>query len=83
MADKLKCKYLDGDGKCTGKYEGFRCIEDKCQYYIRITTQVCEHLTAEGYCKKYRKFYCAGIGNCDTEAEYDAMMEKEKMRGRK
>ena len=73
----VECKYLDPDGKCTWRYEGYKCIEDKCSYYIRITTEECEYLRDDGYCKKYNRFYCAGVGNCDTQEEYNSNMEKD------
>ena len=74
----VKCKYLDQDGKCTWRYEGYACIEDRCPYYIRIITEKCEYMRDDGYCLKFKRFYCAGVGNCDTEKEYLENMERER-----
>ena len=78
----VKCKYLDEEGKCTWRYDGYRCIEEKCPYYLRITTEKCEYMGEDGYCKRYKRFYCAGVGHCDTKAEYEANMEKDRGGGR-
>lgn len=73
----MPCKYEDPDGWCTGKYRGFACIEDRCPLFLEEDTSgdECEYSVNNGfYCRKYSKFYCAGIGNCDDADNYFRML---------
>jgi len=65
----MHCRYLSGDGKCTGTYNGYSCIREQCTYLKQ--TRECEHHQAEGdYCRKYARFGCVGRNSCETLADY-------------
>ena len=76
---EVDCKYRDKDGWCHWKYEGFKCIEEKCPYYQRLVSGECEHFD-NGFCRKYQKFFCPGIGRCEDEAEYNLELRKHEER---
>ena len=64
----MRCDYLEPDGKCSGQYQGFYCIKDKCRADRR---RHCEFSTPEGfYCSKYKRFECVGSENCGTLEQY-------------
>ena len=71
----FECKFLDEDGECRGKYDGFECIKEKCEYYQWKTGIVCRYKGVDGYCAKYGRFFCPGIENCDTTLEYIESLE--------
>lgn len=61
------CALKSADGKCQGMYSGFGCIEDKCKDPAAGFAQdSCVHMSANGYCEKYRKFYCLGEIGCQA-----------------
>jgi hypothetical protein len=63
------CRHLGSDGICQGKYKGFGCIGDRCKDPTRGPGKPrCRHGRADGYCKKHRKFECAGEDCPDFEA---------------
>lgn len=78
----MSCKYLDKDGRCSGKYNGFACIKSQCSYFKETVDKLlnCPYSVEKGlYCKKYKSFLCT-MGKCSTYAEYLeglADMEKE------
>ena len=69
------CPYRDDKGICHWKYEGYGCIEEKCEYYRMVTTGKCKYYN-NGFCEKYGAFFCAGPGFCDTEEDYKNAMKK-------
>jgi hypothetical protein len=75
----MRCDFLAADGKCTGQYNGFGCIKDKCKAEKR---KRCEFSTPEGfYCMKYQRFECVGSENCGTIEDYiDFVKRREKAR---
>ncbi len=75
----MNCRLQDSNGWCTGPYEGFGCIKDKC-YVFRETKRKlseCPDLIEEGlYCAKYESPLCTFGAPCDTLEEYMASREK-------
>jgi len=86
MGDALKdfkCRFLDQEGWCHGKYKGFKCIGDKCKYFEAKKRVGCKHFS-EGYCEKYGRFFCPGKRACE-EGRYEELLaaHEKKMKGEK
>ena len=62
---KVECRFREEDGKCSGRYDGYVCIEEKCPFYRMIMKGECEYLK-DGYCTYYKRFKCPGLGKCDA-----------------
>ena len=76
----MRCDNLTPDGKCSGKYEGFSCIKEKCKADRRTR---CEFCTPEGfYCLKYRRFECVGAENCGTLQQYMEFVKQRREKAR-
>lgn len=76
----MRCDKLTPEGKCSGKYEGFGCIKEKCKADRRTR---CEFCTPEGfYCLKYRRFECVGAENCSTLQQYMEFVKQRRERAR-
>ncbi len=75
--EEMDCKYKDEEGWCHWKYEGFKCIEEKCAFYLRLVSSECEHFQ-NGFCNKYQRFFCPGIGRCEDELEYKRELRKQE-----
>jgi len=60
------CRFRDEKGFCTGRYEGYSCIEDRCPFYRMILDGRCGYLRDGGYCTYYKRFHCPGLGKCDV-----------------
>ena len=76
----MRCDFLGPDGKCSGEYNGFGCIKEKCKADRR---KHCEFSTPEGfYCSKYKRFECVGAENCATLEQYMEFVKqrREKVR---
>ncbi len=74
----MACKYDDGKGWCTGRYEGFGCIKGMCDDYApeESDSGFCSGVVGGGtYCFKYNRFYCAGKENCGNEIYYAKMLK--------
>ena len=80
----MKCIFMDDDGICHGRYKGFKCIEDKCEWYGKymIPEGICAYWR-DGYCKKLKIFTCDGKNKeCPyytdylEEEEYKLVFEK-------
>ena len=74
----MVCIYDDGNGWCTGKYEGFGCIKGMCQDYKvdENDSGFCSGVVGGGtYCFKYNRFFCAGKDNCGNEGYYTKMLK--------
>ena len=77
----MLCEYLDPDGKCTGLYKGFSCIQDKCRAEAR---KRCEFSSPEGfYCLKYNRFECVGAENCGTLEQYMEFLRQRREKARR
>jgi len=74
----VKCKYRDEEGWCHWKYEGFKCIKERCPYYMMLTKQICEY-NKNGFCEKYGRFGCPGIEKC---GEFPPERKKRGKRGK-
>ncbi|NPA75132.1 MAG: hypothetical protein GXO25_03500 [Euryarchaeota archaeon] len=69
---KVKCIFLDSNGICHGRYMGFKCIEEKCEWYGKyfVPVGICA-FWVEGYCKKLGLFNCDGKNReCPYYTEY-------------
>ncbi len=65
----MKCRFRTRDNLCTGKYEGFACIEKQCAYFAEA--QKCEHHETTGdYCRRYGRFGCVGKDCCGSLVDY-------------
>ena len=58
----MRCHYIKEDGKCSGQYKGFKCIEEKCK---AEREPVCEFYPNGFYCTKLGRFGCIGRSKCD------------------
>lgn len=74
----MVCIHDDGNGWCTGRYEGFGCIQGVCEDYSSKESDsgFCSGIVGGGtYCFKYNRFYCAGKENCANENYYTKMLK--------
>ncbi|MBI5000437.1 MAG: hypothetical protein HZB92_02775 [Euryarchaeota archaeon] len=60
----MSCRFLGKGNACTGMYQGFACIGDRCAYLTGGAND-CAHLVSPSYCKKTGKFKCAGPTVCE------------------
>ncbi len=68
----MKCLFMDEKGICHSRYNGFKCIEDKCELYGKymIPENMCAYWR-DGYCKRLRVFDCDGKNKkCPYYTEY-------------
>jgi hypothetical protein len=73
----MRCDFMDIDGRCRGRYEGFGCIEESCRAERKAE---CEFNEQGFYCRKYRRFECIGIANCGTLDDYLAFVNERRRR---
>ncbi|UCE37860.1 MAG: hypothetical protein JSW00_01035 [Thermoplasmata archaeon] len=72
------CKYDDGNGWCTSKFEGFGCIKERCEIYAPKNDEgnECSGIAGQGiYCRKYNRFFCAGKENCTNQNKYNRKLK--------
>jgi hypothetical protein len=73
------CKYRYRQGLCShAGVGGVECVgEDRClNRHDRARSSCANDMSLGLYCSKYRKFYCAGIGNCGTLESYTQSMQE-------
>lgn len=66
----FRCSFENENGECTGNYDGFGCIKDKCEIYglsmLRADNRkVCSY-NQDNYCARFKKFNCPGVENCSS-----------------
>ncbi|MDG6220157.1 MAG: hypothetical protein QCI38_01750 [Candidatus Thermoplasmatota archaeon] len=61
----VECRYKDQDGNCTGRYDGYACLEMQCPFYRMIMEGKCGYIR-DGYCTYYKRFGCPGLGKCEA-----------------
>lgn len=57
----MKCAFEDLDGICHGRYRGYKCIKENCEWYGKfpVFEGKCVYFY-NGYCKKRGIFDCDG-----------------------
>ena len=74
----MGCVHDDGNGWCTGRYDGFGCIKGVCESYTVQASEsgFCTGIVGRGtYCFKYNRFYCAGKDNCGNKNQYKRLLK--------
>jgi hypothetical protein len=73
------CRYRYRHDLCShAGVGGMECIgEERCagRHESRNASTCAQERSLGLYCSKYKRFYCAGIGNCDTPEAYTQAMQ--------